>query len=41
MLVVQKIGAVLSQTIEGVERTVAYASCVLKPHEQKYSTIEG
>ena len=34
------IGAVLSQTVNGEEKTLAYASRSLKPHERKYSTIE-
>ena len=34
------IGAVLSQNINGEEKTLAYASRSLKPHERKYSTIE-
>ena len=34
------IGAILSQTIDGVEKTIAFASRSLKPHERKYATIE-
>eukprot|EP00794_Sanderia_malayensis_P003974 gene3974-4523_t len=34
------IGAVLAQNIGGTEKTIAYASRSLKPHERKYATIE-
>ena len=34
------IGAVLSQNINGIEQTIAFASRSLKPHERKYATIE-
>ena len=34
------IGAILSQTIDGVEKTIALASRSPKPHKRKYATIE-
>ena len=34
------LGAVLSQNINGVEKTIAFASRSLKKHERKYATIE-
>ena len=34
------LGAVLSQNINGVEKTIAFASRSLKGHERKYATIE-
>jgi len=34
------LGAVLSQNINGVEKTIAFASRSLKRHERKYATIE-
>ena len=34
------IGAVLSQNVNGVEKTIAFASRSLNRHERKYATIE-
>ena len=34
------IGAILAQHIDGCEKTIAYASRSLKPHERKYATID-
>ena len=34
------LGAVLSQNINGVEKTIAFASSSLKRYERKYTTIE-
>ncbi len=34
------LGAILTQHIDGVEKTIAFASRSLKPHERKYATIE-
>ena len=34
------IGAILAQHINGIEKTIAFASRSLKQHERKYATIE-